>query len=119
MFWDQPYRGKLVRWGTALHDRFMLPHFLWADFADVIGDLKERRPAGGARLVPARTSSSASRCIGEIEAVGRQLELRQALEPWHVLGEESAAGGTARYVDTSLDRVRCRSSTAPDGAAMP
>ena len=105
MFWDRPYRGKLVRWGTALHDRFMLPHFLWADFSGVIGDLN----AAG---LPIELDWFAPHfefrfpLIGEVEASGVAVELRQALEPWHVLGEESTAGGTARYVDNSLDRVQ-------------
>jgi len=107
MFWDKPYRAKPVRWGTALQDRFMLPHFLWADFTNVVGDLRASglpieldwfRPHFEFRFPR----------IGGIEASGIDLELRQALEPWHVLGEESAAGGTARYVDDSLERLQVR-----------
>jgi uncharacterized protein (DUF2126 family)/transglutaminase-like putative cysteine protease len=107
MFWDTPYHAKPVRWGTALQDRFMLPHFLWADFTDVVGDLRSAglpieldwfRPHFEFRFPR----------IGGMEAAGIELELRQALEPWHVLGEETTAGGTARYVDDSLERLEVR-----------
>jgi uncharacterized protein (DUF2126 family)/transglutaminase-like putative cysteine protease len=106
-FWDDPYRAKLIRWGTALQDRFMLPHFLWADLADVIAELQ------GAALPLALEwfrPHFEFRCprIGGIELAGVELELRQALEPWHVLGEEGAPGGTARYVDDSLERLQVR-----------
>ncbi len=104
-FWEKPYRQKLVRWGTALHDRFMLPHFIWADFNDVVAtvgdaglpiDVEWFRPHFEFRF-PVH---------GQIEADNIQVELRQALEPWHVLGEEGTPGGTARYVDSSLERMQ-------------
>ncbi len=107
MFWDKPHRAKPIRWGTALQDRFMLPHFLWADFTEVVNEL---RAAG----LPIELDWFGPHFefrfprIGGIEAAGVELELRQALEPWHVLGEEGTAGGTARYVDDSLERLQVR-----------
>jgi uncharacterized protein (DUF2126 family) len=106
-FWDDPYRAKLIRWGTALQDRFMLPHFLWADFAEVIAELQS---AGLPVALEWFRPHYEFRCprIGGIEVAGVELELRQALEPWHVLGEEGTPGGTARYVDDSLERLQVR-----------
>ena len=105
MFWEKPYKQKLVRWGTSLHDRFMLPHFLWSDFADIIGDLRD---AGLPIELEWFRPHWEFRCpvLGKIETHDIELEVRQALEPWHVLGEEGAPGGTARYVDSSLERVQ-------------
>lgn len=106
-FWEKPYRQKLVRWGTALHDRFMLPHFLWSDFSDVVAtvqatglpiDVEWFRPHFEFRFPR----------LGTMAADNVEIELRQALEPWHVLGEESSAGGTARYVDSSLERLEVK-----------
>lgn len=106
-FWETPYRRPLVRWGTALHDRFMLPHFIWSDFADVIGDLRTAGfPIELAWFEPHFEFRFPR--FGQIATHGVTVELRQALEPWHVMGEEGAVGGTARYVDSSLERVQIK-----------
>jgi uncharacterized protein (DUF2126 family) len=113
-FWEQPYRGRLVRWGTELHDRFMLPHFQWADFLTLIDDLK----AAG---FPVEADWFAPHfefrfpLYGKANHGGLELELRQALEPWNVLGEVGVVGGTARYVDSSLERVQVKVSDMIDG----
>src|SRR5262249_698423 len=107
-----PYTTPLVRWGTDLHDRFMLPHFVWEDFQEVIRDTNDigfalksewfaphfefRFPAIGSITVP--------------NTGGIALELRAPTEPWYVLGEEPGAGGTARYVDSSVDRMQVKVS---------
>nr|WP_239482167.1 transglutaminase family protein [Pseudomonas insulae] len=114
-FWNEPYApAKLARWGTELHDRFLLPYFVEQDFADV---LDEMRGAGYALQDDWFAPHFEFRFPrqGDFQVKGVELELRQALEPWHVLGEEGAAGGTVRYVDSSLERVQVRlSGLAPD-----
>lgn len=92
LFWERPYRQKLPRWGMALHDRFMLPHFLWLDFCEVIGDLSG---AGIAMREELFATHFEFRCplIGEIVQDGIRLELRSAIEPWYVLGEEPGEAG--------------------------
>ena len=109
MFWEKPYRQKLVRWGTALHDRFMLPHFVWSDFASIIDDLKAANLPVELEWFRPHYEFRFPR-YGKTGAFNVEIELRQALEPWHVLGEESAAGGTARYVDSSLERVQVKAT---------
>ncbi len=108
-FWNQPYREKLVRWGTQLHDRWMLPHFIAQDFRDVLEELRgagyDFRDEWFAPHYEFRFPH-----LGSICRDGVELEIRQAIEPWHVLGEETTAGGTARYVDSSVERVQIKVS---------
>lgn len=104
-FWDKPYRQKPIDWGMALHDKFMLPYFVWQDFKSIIADLNEAGFGFDASWFEAFYDFRFP-AYGDITKDGVTLELRQALEPWHVLGEEGATGGTARYVDSSLERLQ-------------
>jgi uncharacterized protein (DUF2126 family)/transglutaminase-like putative cysteine protease len=114
-FWNEPYRpARLARWGTELHDRFMLPHFIEQDFADVIFELNAAGYPLRAEWFAPHLEFRFPR-IGDYAVQGIDLELRQALEPWHVLGEEGASGGTVRYVDSSLERLQVKlGGLAPD-----
>jgi uncharacterized protein (DUF2126 family)/transglutaminase-like putative cysteine protease len=106
-FWAEPYSGDLVRWGTELHDRFLLPSPVAADLADVVADLRAHgidfEPGWLEPFLEFRFPRLGQVMLGDVE-----LELRQAVEPWNVLGEEATAGGTARYVDSSVERVELR-----------
>ncbi|HQR74172.1 MAG TPA: transglutaminase family protein [Sulfurovum sp.] len=109
LFWRKPYKHKLVRWGTQLHDKFLLEHYVKEDIKDIVSFLNNegynfeldwfdpffefRFPLYG---------------MATVENI--HLELRAAIEPWHVLGEESGSQGTSRYVDSSLERVQIKVS---------
>ena len=103
-FWDESYTAPVTRWGTTLHDRFMLPTFIKMDFDDVLTELGDAGfhfdPAWFAPHFEFRFPRVGEFCVDAI-----QVTLRNALEPWHVMGEESTSGGTARYVDSSLERL--------------
>lgn len=108
-FWTVPYRQKLVRWGTRLHDRFMLHQAIKDDFEDVLAILRE---AGYPVSMDFFHPHFEFRfpIYGRVTYQGIEIELRQALEPWHVLGEEAGSGGTARYVDSSVERLQVKVS---------
>jgi uncharacterized protein (DUF2126 family)/transglutaminase-like putative cysteine protease len=114
-FWREPYEpARLARWGTELHDRFMLPYFIERDFADVLAE----QNLAGFPLEPQWFDPHFEFRFpkyGDFSVFGADVELRQALEPWHVMGEEGAAGGAVRYVDSSVERLQVKvSGLAPD-----
>ena len=112
-FWQQPYLKKPVYWGTELHDRFMLPHFVWQDIRDVICDLQSSGyPLKLEWFLPFKEFRFPH--IGDITSDDIHLEVRTAIEPWHVLGEEVTAQGTSRFVDSAVERLQVKLSGATD-----
>jgi uncharacterized protein (DUF2126 family) len=107
MFWKRPYEARLIRWGTALHDRFMLPHYVKQDFFDVLAIFQRFGYEIDKEWFAPHLEFRFPK-IGSIAVEGLELELRQSLEPWHVLGEEASAGGIVRNVDSSLGRVQVK-----------
>lgn len=106
-FWEEPYEQPLVRWGTQLHDRWLLPHFIWTDFGDVIDDLSRCGFDFDRRWFDTHQEFRFP-LIGELSQQGIHLELRTAIEPWNVLGEEPGGGGTVRFVDSSVERLQVK-----------
>ena len=108
-FWNEPYTRPLVRWGTELQDRWMLPHDNWQDFREVIADLQRAgypfKPEWFAPHYEFRFPAH-----GTVTCEGLTMELRHALEPWPVLGEEPGGGGTTRFVDSSIERLQIKLS---------
>ena len=113
-FARHPYEEDLVKWGTTLSDRFLLPHFVHADFKDALAFLHDR----GFSLDPEWFEPHYQfrfPYYGSFVKDNVVLEVRGALEPWHVLGEEGTPGGQARYVDSSLERVQVKLKGATPG----
>ena len=109
-FWKKPYLGptsRMTRWGTELHDRFLLPSFVRMDFSDVLTELNEAGYAFDMGWFEPHFEFRFP-MIGRVLANSIELTLRSALEPWHVMGEEGSSSGTARYVDSSLERIEVR-----------
>ncbi|MBK8454459.1 MAG: transglutaminase family protein [Thiofilum sp.] len=112
-FWKTPYQKKLVRWGTDLHNRFMLPHFVWEDMRDVCDELQAAGfPFQLDWLKPFHEFRFP--VFGRVQYRGMEIELRAALEPWNVLGEEMSSSGTARFVDSSMERIQVKVSGIRD-----
>jgi len=108
-FWSHPWHGKLTRWGTELHDRFLLPTFVRMDFDDVLEDMGQFGYHFERSWFDPHFEFRFP-LIGQLATRGIEMTLRNALEPWHVMGEEGAVGGTVRYVDSSLERLEVRVS---------
>ncbi len=106
-FWREPCRAHPIRWQTTLHDRFLLPQFVWQDFCQVIRDLRLAGQEIEAEWFQPHFEFRFP-VYGRCDHAGIEIELRQAIEPWHVLGEQPSGGGPVRYVDTSVERMQVR-----------
>ena len=113
-FWDEPYSKPLARWGTELHDKFMLPHYAWTDLKSVVQDLQDHGiPFQLDWLAPFEEFRYPH--YGRVQIDNVAIELRWAIEPWHVLGEEISSFGTSRYVDSSVERLQIKLSGLDEG----
>lgn len=106
-FWDKPYLAPATRWGTELHDRCLLPTFIKMDFADIMEEMQSLGYGFKAEWFAPHLEFRFP-LIGQVQTMGVEITLRNALEPWHVMGEENASGATARYVDSSIERLEVR-----------
>ncbi len=113
-FWREPYRAAPVRWGTRLHDEFMLGHYVWQDLESVVDDLRQAGFGFEADWFRPHFEFRFPR-IGTFIQAGVTIELRTAIEPWHVLGEEPGLGGAVRYVDSSLERLQVKANGLVEG----
>ena len=113
-FWSEPYHKPLVRWGTELHDRFMLPHYIWQDMKFVVQDLQAHGYPFQLEWLAAFEEFRFPH-YGRVQLDDIELELRWAVEPWHVLGEETTSFGTSRYVDSSVERLQIKATGLTEG----
>jgi uncharacterized protein (DUF2126 family) len=106
-FWQKPYKHDLVRWGTELHDKFMLSHYVKEDMKEVVSDLNSAGyPFDISWFEPFFEFRFPH--YGTVQVQNIEMEIRMGIEPWHVLGEEMSSGGTARFVDSSLEKVQVK-----------
>ena len=112
-FWTTPYKGELVRWGTELHDRFMLHHYVRADIQEVVTELQEAGYSFEMAWLEPFFEFRFPK-LGTVNVENIELELRMAIEPWHVLGEEVTRAGTSRFVDSSVERLQIKVSGLTD-----
>lgn len=113
-FWHTPYQKPLIRWGTELHDRFMLPHYIWQDMKFVVEDLQANGYPFELEWLAAFEEFRFPH-YGRLQLDDIEMELRWAVEPWHVLGEESSSFGTSRYVDSSVERLQLKVTGLTEG----
>lgn len=109
LFWEKPHAGQFIHWGTQLHDKFMLPHYLGEDFRQVLEYLR----AGGFDLESEWFDPFFAfrfPMCGSVQVGGVNLTIRSALEPWPVMGEEPAGGGVSRAVDATVERLEIRAT---------
>ena len=106
-FWETAWDRPLAKWGTQLHDRFLLPHFVWTDFGDVIDDLSRSGFQFDRRWFAPHFEFRFP-VMGTTSVQDISLELRSAIEPWYVMGEEPGGGGTVRFVDSSVERLQVK-----------